>query len=316
MQGTTLLRNAAMSAAIALLSLPLRPALAEEAQLHFVNTKVSDRIYMLRGEGGFTGGNVALSIGEDGVAMIDNGISSVLDMLRTETRKITDQPIDYLINTHVHGDHTGNNFAYGSDGTRIISHENLRTALVKQGVETENGKQPTPKASLPVLTFSDRMTIHVNGDQAKIIHFAHAHTDGDAIVHFANDNVIHTGDIMFNKVFPYIDESNGGSLRGAIKALHAIHAMSDENTKIIPGHGPLAAKADVQRTIDMMQDSLNLVQTLVDAGNSDEEILAANPLSKYQEYHWGFITTEKMTKQAISAARAPAQKVEAHSHSH
>ncbi len=316
MQGTTLLRIAAVSAITILLTLPLRQASAEEAKLHFVNTKVSDRIYVLRGEGGFTGGNVALSVGEDGVAMIDNGISSVLEMLRAETRKITDQPIDYLINTHVHGDHTGNNFAYGSDGTRIISHENLRTALVKQGVETESGKQPTPKASLPVLTFSDRMTIHINGDQAKIIHFAHAHTDGDAIVHFAEDNVIHTGDIMFNKVFPYIDESNGGSLRGAIKALKVIHEMSNEETKIIPGHGPLAAKADIQRTIDMMEDSLSLVQALVDDGKSDEEILAANPLSKYQEYHWGFITTEKMTKQAISAARTPADKAKTHSHSH
>ncbi|GHA15856.1 cyclase [Arenicella chitinivorans] len=316
MQVTTLFRTAATSAVIALLILPLRIVSADEVKLHLVNTKVSDRIYMLRGEGGFTGGNVALSIGEDGVAMIDNGISSVLEMLRAETRKITDQPIDYLINTHVHGDHTGNNFAYGSDGTRIISHENLRTALVKQGVETESGKQPTPKASLPVLTFSDRMTIHINGDQAKIIHFAHAHTDGDAIVYFAGDNVIHTGDIMFNKVFPYIDESNGGSLRGAIKALQSIHEMSNDDTKIIPGHGPLATKADIKRTIDMMQDSLSLVQALADDGQSDEEILAANPLSKYQEYHWGFITTERMTKQVISAVRSVSQKAKPHSHSH
>lgn len=300
------LLSTTLSTAIALL-FPSMHVSAQNTEIGFTTTKISDRVYMLSGSGGFTGGNVGLTIGEDGVAMIDNGVSEVLEILRKEIKKTTDKPVDYLINTHIHGDHIGNNYAFGDDGTKIISHKNLRESLVKNGMGSGDSFEPAPKSALPVLTFSDQMTIHINGDAAKIMHFEKAHTDGDAAVMFVADNIIHTGDIMFNTLFPYIDESNGGSMTGVIAALKTIASLSDDNTKLIPGHGPLASKADVERTIAMLEDSLDLVAALVAEGKSDEEILALNPLAKYQDYHWGFITTERMTNQVISAARHAAK---------
>lgn len=276
-------------------------SIAEDAA--YQTTAVGGNIYMLSGVNGSTGGNVGLSIGDDGVAMIDNGYSRVLGILRAEVAKLTDQPVDYLINTHVHGDHTGNNAAFGDDGTRIISHDNLRANLTTKGVY--NGKEyvDAPQAALPILTFADRMTLHINGDAAKIMHFAKAHTDGDAVIYFQRDNIIHTGDIMFNQRFPYIDQGNGGSLMGVISALKAIAEMADEQTKIIPGHGPLANKQDVLSTIAMLEDSASMVQKMIDAGKSDEQILAADPLEKYQSYSWGFISSERMVKQLLANLR-------------
>lgn len=275
-----------------------------EPELGFETTQIADNIYMLSGIGGFTGGNIGLTIGDDGVAMIDNGLPSVLELLKAEVAKSTNKPIDYLINTHVHGDHIGNNEAYGSGKTRVISHQNLRKSLVEKGISAGGGKtKPAPKDYLPVLTFSDQMTIHINGDAAKVKHFAAAHTDGDAIVHFKNANVIHTGDIMFNQRFPFIDANNGGSYQGTIDALQAIHDMADENTKIIPGHGPLASKADVAATIAMLNGARDSVKGLVDKKMSDEDIIAADPLKAYAEFSWGFIDAKRMTQQVLQGLR-------------
>ena len=269
-------------------------------KLGFKTEKVAGNVYMLSGVGGFTGGNIGLSIGEDGVAMIDNGLSSVLELLKTELKKTTDQPIDYLINTHVHGDHIGNNAAFGEEKTQIVSHANLRKSLVEKGISAGNGKtKPAPKAYLPVLTFSDQMTIHINGDSAKVIHFANAHTDGDAIVHFTGANVIHTGDIMFNGLFPFIDSRNGGSYAGVKNALQSIHDIANDETLIIPGHGPLAKKADVAATIEMLNGTYAAVKALKDKGLSDEEIIKANPLSDFSDFDWPFINAERMTKQLL-----------------
>ncbi|MFT5571146.1 MAG: cyclase [Cryomorphaceae bacterium] len=225
----------------------------------------------------------------------------MLEILRAEVATLSDQPVDYLINTHVHGDHIGNNAAFGEDGTRLISHENLRASLANKG--THSGKKfvAAQKSSLPAITFADRMTLHINGDAIKIINFANAHAD--AVIHFQHTNVIHAGDIMFNTLFPYIDRSNGGSLKGVIAALKELSKMTDAETKIIPGHGPLADKQDIDSTVAMLEDSAALVSGLLAEGKSDAEILKANPLSKYQAYSWAFITTEKMTKQILANLR-------------
>ena len=276
---------------------------AQDTEATFKTTEVAEGIYMLSGATGFTGGNVGVSIGEDGVAVIDNGVSSVLDKLRARIAELTDQPVDYLINTHVHGDHTGNNAAFGADGTRIISHDNLRATLVAKGVRGADGNVAAPETALPVITFSDQMTLVINGDKARIIHLQKAHTDGDAIIFFEKANVIHAGDILFNGRFPYIDNANGGSLNGMIEGLQKIAEIGNEQTKIIAGHGPLANKSDLQKIIAMLKDSKKLVGELVVSGKTDEEILAVNPLDKYSTYSWGFISTEKMTGQVIAAVR-------------
>lgn len=270
-------------------------ALAQDAaKVSYKTEKVTDTIYMLSGEGGFTGGNVGLSVGSDGVALIDNGVSSVIDILKAEIAEVTDQPIDYMINTHIHGDHIGNNHVFGKDGAKIVSHENLRESLIKD----EKNSGPV---SFPVLTFNDRMTIHINGDAAQIIHFDHAHTDGDAVVYFKNDNVLHTGDIMFNNIFPFIDDNNGGSLDGVIRALEGIAALVNDETKIIPGHGPLASRTDVLNTVKMLKAAKASVGKLVAEGKTDDEILKANPLAPFESFNWQFITTERMTQQVLKA---------------
>jgi len=215
-------------------------------------------------------------------------------ILKAEIASVTDKPIDYMINTHIHGDHIGNNHVFGKEGAKIVSHENLRESLLK---DEKNGGP----ASFPVLTFNDRMTIHLNGDAAQIIHFDNAHTDGDAVVYFKNDNVLHTGDIMFNQMFPFIDNNNGGSLDGVIRALEGIAALVNDETKIIPGHGVLASRKDVLSTIDMLKTAKESVGKLVSAGKSDEEILKANPLAPFESFSWGFITTERMTQQVLTA---------------
>lgn len=276
--------------------------------LEFSQTKIAKGMVVLSGKNGtFTGGNILVSIGDDGVVVIDNGISQVRTLLRTELEKLTDKPVDYLINTHVHGDHTGNNEDFGAKDTKIISHQNLRMTLVDKGVNTPEGVKAASKDSLPVITFTQEMTLHLNNDAVHIIHVENAHTDGDAAIFFKNSNVLHAGDVLFNQRFPYIDYSNGGSIKGVIAALEKLYSIGDENTKIVPGHGPMATKDDITATLAMINDSVSLIDNLLKQGKSEAEILEANPLKKYEHYSWGFITTEKMTKQVIAGLKLSKQ---------
>ena len=264
------------------------------ASLGFETTKLSSGLYMISGVGGFTGGNIGLVVGDDGVVMIDNGVSAVLDLLRKEIKKTTDKPIDYLINTHLHRDHIGNNDKFATDGAQVISHDNVRASLKNNSSSAD---------SLPIMTFSDQMTLHINDEPAKIIHVQNAHTNGDAIIHFQNSNVIHTGDLLFNGRFPFIDANNGGTLAGVLSGLNMILSLSNEETKIIPGHGPLANKADIVKTIAMLEGSRDLIAALVKDGKTDAEILSSDPLKKYKSYAWGFIGMEKMIKQMLANVR-------------
>ena len=291
-------RNISIILAVVLsLSCLAKDTKKDQVALSWQATKVADGLYMLMGVGGFTGGNLGLSVGEDGVVLIDDAMPSTLDIMNKALADITPNKIDFLINTHVHGDHTGNNKTLGENGARIIAHKNLRRHLLTKGVQTPNGKVDAPKSSLPVITFSESIDFHLNGVDAHIFHLPHAHTDGDAAIHFTNVNVIHMGDTMFNQMFPYIDFGSGGSLDGYIEAQKTVLGLVDENTKIIPGHGPLANKADLENSIAMLEAARTLVAKLVDEGKTEEEILKLNPLSIYEKWSWGFITTEKMTKQ-------------------
>ncbi|NQZ81970.1 MAG: MBL fold metallo-hydrolase [Colwellia sp.] len=270
----------------------------EKSELRVVTTEVAPKLYMLEGAGGFVGGNMMLSIGEDGVVLIDDALSSNLSLLKTAIKSVTDQPIDYLINTHFHADHIGNNEAFSKEGSHIVAHENIRHRLLKGAASSDNKK--VVKGSLPVITFSHAMDFHLNGDDMHIFHVKNAHTDGDAVIHIENENIIHTGDTMFNGMFPYIDLANGGSLDGYINAQKTILALSDEQTKIIPGHGPIANKQDLQASIDMLEDTKQIITKLIASGKSEDEIVKLNPLSIYHDkWNWGFITTERMTRQIV-----------------
>ena len=287
---------------ILLPAVSLTPAVAQDSGISFKSTELAPGLYMLEGEGGFAGGNLGLSTGEDGVVLIDDGVPPLTGKLLAAIGSLTEDPVAFLINTHVHGDHIGGNEALGKLGATIVAHDNLRQRLLDDGLTTAAGDVPAPRDALPVVTFSDSVSFHLNGRQAFVFHVENAHTDGDAVIHFREDNVIHTGDILFNGLFPFIDLDSGGSVVGYIAAQKRILALANEQTKIIPGHGPLATRQDLKAATDMLEDAHGRVRALVEAGQSEEEILAANPLASFHdEWNWGFITTERMTKTLVRA---------------
>ncbi|MDX1501849.1 MAG: MBL fold metallo-hydrolase [Thermoanaerobaculia bacterium] len=283
-------------------ALPLAALLALSAagqapEVTYKSTELAPGLYMLEGVGGFAGGNLGLMVGEDEVVLIDDGLPPLIDKVRAAVAELTDEEIDYLVNTHVHGDHIGGNEALGEAGTTIFAHHNLRRRLVEQGISTPSGFVPAPEEALPVVTFADSVTFHLDDREAFVFHVADAHTDGDAAIHFRDDNVIHAGDLFFNGLFPFVDLDTGGSVEGYLAGQRRLLELSDADTRIIPGHGPLAGRAELQAAVDMLADSLERVRALVDAGRSEEEILAENPLADYHDdWNWGFITTERMTR--------------------
>ena len=272
-------------------------AIAQEQNISWKSTELAPGLYMLEGQGGFPGGNLGLITGDDGVVLIDDGLEPLVAVTVAAIESLTGDPIDFVINTHAHGDHVGANEVLHRKGATIVAHENLRTRMVKDG---------SNRAALPELTFTDAVTFHLNGHTARVFHVANAHTDGDSVIHFPEVNVIHAGDVMFNHLFPYIDLDGGGSVAGFIAGQKKIIALADDQTKIIPGHGALANKADLQAAVDMLEDAQARVKALVDAGKSQLEVLAENPLADYEDgWSWEFITTERMTETIYRSLTAP-----------
>lgn len=288
----------------------------DEQKISFKSTEVGTGIYMLAGEGGFTGGNLGLLVGDDGVVLIDDSMPPFLDIMTSAIEEIAGQPVDFLINTHVHGDHTGNNETLGKTA-HIVAHENLRKHLVTKGVKTEDGMKPAAKSALPVITFNDEMSFHLNDQPANVIHVPQAHTDGDSIIHFSQANVIHAGDTFFNGLFPYIDLDSGGTVDGYINAQMKVISLSNDETTIIPGHGPLSNKKELQAAVDMLIDAKSIISKHIKDGKSQDEVIAANPLKKYHDdWNWNFITTEKMTTQLFKDLSKPHSHDGEHKHSH
>lgn len=263
---------------------------AQELPTTLKSTEVVPGIFLIEGADGFAGGNIGLLVGGDYVAMIDDGLEPVAAKLLDYVKEHTGRPINFMINTHVHGDHAGGNAHFANDGTVIFAHDNIRKRLLAD---------PTPAGGadgLPVVTFSAGVTFHMNDIEAHVVHLPNAHTDGDAVIHFPAVNVIHTGDIMFNKLFPFIDLDNGGSVDGYIAAQQTLLTMADADTIFIPGHGEIASKADLEQNLAVLVEGRNRVKALVEAGKTEDAVVAANPLADYEDYSWVFITTERMIR--------------------
>ena len=275
----------------ALLLIAATASYAQEFATSFETTEVVPGIYMIVGADGFGGGNMSLLVGDDYIAMIDDGLVPLAPTLLSHVAKTAGRPINFMINTHVHGDHVGGNAHFAENGTVIFAHDNIRKRLLAD---------PGPAGGdggLPVITFAEGVSFHLNGLEAQVFHIPRAHTDGDAAIYFPAVNVIHAADVMFNHMFPFIDLDNGGTVAGYIAGQKMLISMADDETKIIPGHGTLATKADLQRDLLVLTDSQARVKLLIDQDRTIEQVLEANPLSVYHDdYNWQFITTERMTR--------------------
>ena len=259
-------------------------ALAQAEDEKIVPTAVTDQIYMLMG----SGGNIGLFIGDDGSFLIDDQFAPLTEKIVQAVKSIGGEQPKFLFNTHYHGDHTGGNENFGKGGTLIFSHDNVRERLQTGFFIREfNMKQEGfGSAGLPVVTFSTEMSFHLNGDTVRAIHIPHSHTDGDSIIHFSSANVVHAGDVFFNGFYPFIDVSHGGSLKGMIQGVREILLLSDENTKIIPGHGPLGNREELQNYLQMLETAYGRLRKLKAEGKSVQEAMAAQPLKDLEET-WG-----------------------------
>lgn len=282
--------------AAAILALAAAPAAAQRdfSDVEIKTTTVADGVYMLEG----AGGNIGLSVGEDGAFVIDDQFAPLSDKIMAAIAEVTDKPVKFVLNTHYHGDHTGGNEPFGKSGAHIVAHENVRERLAA-------AEEETPEAALPVITFSENVSFFWNGDEIRVKHKGAAHTDGDAIIRFMNANVVHMGDVMFSGRYPYIDLDGGGDLDGYIATLeYAAGAISPE-TKIIPGHGPLSDIDDVKASIAMLKDVRQRIQALIDDGLDEEEVVAADPLADLNDpWGTGFIDGERMTRIAYRSLTA------------
>jgi glyoxylase-like metal-dependent hydrolase (beta-lactamase superfamily II) len=276
----------------ALLLIAATASNAQELATSFESTEVVPGIYMIAGADAFGGGNISLLVGDDYVAMIDDGLLPLAPILLSHVADETaGRQINFIINTHVHGDHVGGNALFTANGTVVFAHDNIRKRLLEDSGPAGGG------GGLPVITFAEGVSFHLNGLEAQVFHIPRAHTDGDAAIYFPAVNVIHAADVMFNHMFPYIDLDNGGTVAGYIAGQKLLISMADNETRIIPGHGELATKADLQRDLLVLTDSQARVKLLVDQGRTIDEILETNPLSVYHDdYNWQFITTGRMTR--------------------
>lgn len=268
-------------------------ATAQDEPFQIKSMELLPGLYMLdSADERFVGGNMGLLMGADGVVLIDDGIPDVESAYLDAVKALTGQPIDYVINTHIHADHTGNNHVLHDLGATVVAHQKLRDRMASQV-----GAGLFVTESLPTLTYDNELAIYINGFELKVLHVPSAHTDGDSILHMPTVNVIFPGDILFNGMFPFVDLASGGSVDGMLRGLDVVLALADDETRIVSGHGPLANRGDVQRARNVLADSRDRVAALVEQGLSEDETVAANPLESFHaEWNWEFITTERMTR--------------------
>jgi glyoxylase-like metal-dependent hydrolase (beta-lactamase superfamily II) len=264
------------------------PALSSAQQdinkVEIQTVAVTKDIYMLMGQGG----NIGVSAGEDGVFMIDDQFAPLSAKIRKSVSAISKKPIRFLLNTHWHFDHTGGNEAFSQEGALIIAHNNVRERMANgQFVQAFNMDiPPANPAALPVLTFDKDITFHWNNDVIRVEHPAPAHTDGDAVVFFESANVVHMGDLYWNGLYPVIDADSGGSTSGLVRGVREVLARIDNNTKVIPGHGLLASKVELENYLHMLTTVNDRVSKLRAEGKTLEQVIAAKPTADFDST-WG-----------------------------
>jgi cyclase len=259
-------------------------------------TKVSGNIYMLEGEGG----NIAASVGEDGIVIVDDQFAPLADKIQAALKnlKITDKPVRFVINTHFHGDHTGGNAPFANSGSTLIAQDNVRKRLESGGIVGNGGSlkienKPAPKGALPVITFDHDVTVHLNGEDIRALHFPAGHTDGDAIIFFPKNNVVHMGDDFVRYGFPFIDVTSGGSVQGMIAAMEKVSAQLPPDVKVIPGHGALSNLDDVRAFTKMLKETSAVVQKAIHEHKTVEQMKQEKILAPWVKWSGDFIDSDK-----------------------
>lgn len=255
--------------------------------------QLTEHVYMLEGRGG----NIGLSIGDDGVFMIDDQYAPLTPAILEAIGRLTDQPVKFVLNTHWHGDHTGGNENLGKAGAIIVAHDKVRERMSTEQFRKLIGGRtpPATAAALPMVTFNDRISFFMNDDEIRAFHVAPAHTDTDSMVYFSSADVLHMGDVFFNKRFPFIDVDLGGSIDGTIAAANLALEMTTEKTKIIPGHGPLASRQDLIDYRDILLTVRNSVAELIGRNCTLEEVLAEKLTESLDEtWNWNFINGDAL----------------------
>jgi cyclase len=261
-------------------------------------TKVSGNIYMLEGQGG----NIAASVGEDGIVIVDDQFAPLAEKIQAALKdlKITDKPVRFVINTHYHGDHTGGNVPFSDAGSTLIAQDNVRKRLESGGTAGNGGSikmenKPAPKAALPIITFEHDVTVHLNGEDIRALHFPSGHTDGDSIIFFPKNNVVHMGDDFVRYGFPFIDVASGGSVQGMIDAMEKATAQLPADVKVIPGHGALSNLDDVRAFTKMLKETSAIVQKAINDHKTLDQMKQEKILEPWRE-KWapekGFINAD------------------------
>ncbi len=276
------------------------PATAQDdfAAVQIEPEKVADGIYMLTGRGG----NLGLSVGEDGAFLIDDQFAPLADKILAAVKELTPEPVRFLVNTHWHGDHTGGNENMGQAGAYIVAQENVRKRLAEGTNAPGRETPPAPEGALPIVTFNDAISFYWNGEEIRVFFVGPAHTDGDAVIHFSRADVFHMGDTFFNGNYPFVDVSSGGRLEGIIAAADRVLKVASEKTHIIPGHGPLATKGDLQAYRDMLVKVRDRLAALKAEGKTVEEVVAAKPTADLDEkWGGGFMNHERFVSLAYES---------------
>ncbi|MFT5233473.1 MAG: cyclase [Candidatus Krumholzibacteriia bacterium] len=269
-----------LSAAIVLFS-GVSTAQSDFDGVEITATPISDGIYMLKG----AGGNMGLCIGEDGAFLIDDQFAPLTDKILAAIAVETDKKVEFVFNTHYHGDHTGGNESLGAKGSHLVGHANIRRRMSHEQYSDmlKRSVDPSPAGALPVITFSDSLTFHYNDQDIVAFHVPNAHTDGDGVVHFPKANIIHTGDVVFVGLYPFIDTYAGGSVDGMIAGVEQIIAMCDDETVVIPGHGPLIKKKEVEEYLVFLNKARDLVSAAMAENEGLEAVQAAKPCAEWDD---------------------------------
>jgi cyclase len=272
------------------------------SKVEIKSERLTDNLHVLFG----AGGNMALLTGNDGAVLVDDQLAPISNKVRAAVTLLSEKPVRFVVNTHFHFDHTGGNETFGKTGSVIVAHENTRKRLSsKQLVEFFNAaSEPSDPAALPVVTFGDALRLHLNGEDIAAVHVKNAHTDTDVILFFEKANVVHMGDVYITIGYPFVDMGNGGSLDGMIAAHAMVLARTNEQTRIIPGHGPLATRADLQATHDMLVTVRKRVFDLIRKGRTQEQVVAAKPTQAFDaKYGAAFFTPDVWTQRVYTDLR-------------